>query len=183
MARNKRQDYVIQGLRDDVAELMDKLSTGQLTPKEWHGQMEDLLMEGHLGAYLVASGLGSDTSLDVVDPELGKFIASQLSYLDNWADELDLEDPRNPSRGAMYANAAATSWSMGDTAGWPLPTHPGQDTDCLSNCKCEWRITVLDAGQGDADAYWERHADDSCDTCVSNAGKYYPLHIRGGQAE
>jgi hypothetical protein len=178
MPNTKQVDKLVAQAQADISHLMAGLSGGQLSADQWHQGMEDLLTEVHLAAYLVASG--AQDAPDLVDSPIGQYIADQLDYLDQWAADLDPEDPRNDGRGAMYGSAVRGAYSLGDTDGWPLPTHPGEGTDCLTNCKCEWDIVVIDAAGGDADAFWERHAQDSCPTCVERAGKYYPLRIRGG---
>jgi len=172
------QDQVVQ----DIDHLMDGLAGGQLSPLEWAQRMEDTITEAHVAAYLLANP--NPVPPDLRDSDLGRFIATQLDYLDGFYQDVEAGDPGDPSwapRARMYARAVTTSYSMGATNGWPLPVHPGQDTDCLSNCKCEWDLVVIDASRGDADAYWERHANDSCDSCREYGARYYPLRIRGGR--
>jgi len=50
--------------------------------------------------------------------------------------------------------------------------------NCGQFCKCSWRIVWLDREAGDADAYWETHPAEHCQTCIERRKQWYPLKIR-----
>ena len=182
VATKNKLDKLVQGLEADVDHLVDGLQSGRLDPVQWGQAMEDLLTEAHASAWVLGSGK-SDLP-DLVTSELGKYIGRQLDFLDGFVQDVEDKgvDLAWGARARMYAGAVRGAYSLGEGDGWPvLPVYPCQDTDCLSHCHCSWEWDVKDAASGDADVYWTRHADDSCDSCRDYAGAYYPLQIRGGQ--
>jgi len=54
-----------------------------------------------------------------------------------------------------------------------IPAH-----NCLTRCRCHWRIEVLDKEKGDYDCFWELSPVEHCQTCKERAKAWNPLQIR-----
>ena len=51
--------------------------------------------------------------------------------------------------------------------------------NCLTHCRCDWVIHVIDEAAGDADAFWMLGPVEHCQTCLERARRWNPLQIRG----
>lgn len=170
---------------DGIDTLMDGLTSGMLTPAQWREQMGELLLVGHTAAYMAGTGSAKMT------PQALELIAerynTQLDYLDRFANDIergDIEADANRwrARARLYAAAMRASYSRGKTAGYRLPAYPGDgSTECLVNCKCEWRIVTRDREGDNADAYWRLGQAEHCPTCERRARQWNPLRIRNGE--
>lgn len=172
---------LLPSLLETIDTLTDGLIGGQVTPTEWHNQVSIELFAHHLATFAQASGRDEKDVLEAVKEIVGK----QIDYLNNFTDQIeagDYDDRENAlrARAAMYSGSLKQSLWAGKTDGWPLPFMPAEDTECHNNCLCGWRVDVLDEEAGDADAHWERHANDSCSTCMAREADN-PYEIRGGE--
>jgi len=106
----------------------------------------------------------------------------QLKYLKKFG--VDIQDGAEWQRGwnsraELYAKSIKIPYWRGAVKMLPLPAMPAQGTNCYGNCGCAWEIEELD-GEGNADAYWRRAKDDSCQVCVQREQDWSPVRIRGG---
>lgn len=176
--------WLIQSLLDAIGEWWSDLAAGDLTVNEWVNQMRDALAEYHLAGFMAgnASEDVSDKALSVVADQLGV----QLDYLNGF--KVELQSAAEFAAGAQaraesYAPAIKVPYWTGKTKVLPLPAMPAQGTQCLNNCGCLWRVVTLDEAAGNYDAYWERHKDDSCQTCIQREADWSPVRIRDGMLE
>jgi hypothetical protein len=172
---------LLEKLSGSIKDLMGQLESGSIQIEDWQAGMQELLATYHLAAYM--AGIDSETlnqaAIDAILPEL----ANQFGYLDNFRMVIESAaefDPAFYSRADMYAGSIVTEYWEGATQDLPLPAQPGQGTQCLSNCRCGWRIEEVDAANGDFDAYWEleESTEDHCQTCQQRHDDWYPVQIR-----
>lgn len=177
---------LINACQGDIAAIMAQLQAGTLTPEQWRERMETTLTRYHRAAMITGMG-GGELSPEMVDI-LEHGLAVQFDFLDNFMSVIrasgDWQNAWN-SRAAQYGAAIKTNFWEGEIvrqAGRPLPIAalPGQGTICGSNCLCKVRVVILDADAGNFDVFWERHAKDSCQTCVIRGQEWYPMKIRDG---
>jgi len=166
---------------DNVSTL---ISLELLTPDEWQREMTGIIDKFHQEAAEVGAD-GAD--LAELSATVQRLVAIQLAFLENFAADIRGTDwlEGYAARARMYGSAIKAAYWHGDIIRQvgrvlPLPAMPAEGTQCLSNCLCGWRVETLDAEQGDYDAYWERHARDSCQTCIERGAQWYPVRIRGG---
>jgi hypothetical protein len=169
----------------DVRRLMAALESGTESVAQWQQAFSDALAKYHTAALLV--GQSSTQLSDPARKWLGKTVAAQIKYLNNFAVEIQDAEQFKPgwnARAALYAQGIGQSYWRGATKMLPLPAMPRDGTSqCLGNCTCSWEITELD-GEGNYDCYWrlgaaERH----CQTCPTRAGDWAPYQIRDGRAQ
>lgn len=163
-----------------TGKLIDNLSPAQI--REYHTIMEELLTRYHLAAYMV--GAGTQTVTGLARERVTAAVAGQLAYLEVFIDEIrdaDTGDMGWSARAKMYGESIGESYWAGKTRMLPLPSLPKDGTtQCLTNCSCRWEIKWIDEKKRDADAYWRRGAQDSCQTCVQRAQEWNPIRIRNG---
>ncbi len=169
-------------VKAEIAQLMARLRAGSLTPAEWEAQMQVTLATYHQAAAM--AGL-KDAGIE--PDELTDALAEQYAYLKGFRQTVaEFSGDEAPwgaweARAAMYGDAIGASFWRSYAGGWPLPAYPRDGTtQCLTHCRCEWRIDVLDQEAGDADAYWELSPVEHCQTCIERAAQWAPLRIRGG---
>lgn len=148
--------------------------------QRWYEDMKREIVRYHTASGLLGSGVSELTPelLGVLRYSLN----TQLSYFDGFYLKVVSEREfkrKEAARAVSYANGIKEPYWKGRTEFLPLPAMPAQGTQCMGNCKCKWRIVVLDRERGDYDCYWERHADDSCQTCIVRASRWSPFEIRG----
>lgn len=168
---------------DVISGHTDALLGGALTPDQWREKMARTLIEHQAAAYMLGKG---DKKLDLADQRIiTDANKEQLKYLDGFVSDIqsgrykDSEDGLR-ARANLYAGSLKTPYSMGQHKGIPLPFHPGQGSECMGACKCNWQITQLE-GSGNYDAYWRMGATEQhCTTCPSRAA-ISPYQIRAGQ--
>lgn len=175
---------------DDLA---DKLGNGDITVREWRTAMQTEVERLQTTSYVIGRGGIDQMSREDMDA-IRREIQNQMNYLDHWAAELQpqveshmgtlLPDDvkKLKDRAHMYAgsaNATLTQATVTRLGMPPLPFRPGVGSQCLTNCKCDWDFELLD-GDGNWNAYWRRHVDDSCDQCIAREKACNPLEIRDG---
>lgn len=121
----------------------------------------------------------------VADRIAERELAQQLGYLQAWAEELQragtasgVSEAAVRARARLYAGAIKATWSEARYAGIPLPYHPGQGSECMVNCLCNWRVEQLEE-EGNYDAYWIMAAAEHCSTCPARQARN-PYQIRKG---
>lgn len=171
-------DRLIARLSSLIGAATDALQADPTQADAWYDEVARQLRRYTTAAYLSGAG-GTTPPRDLIDG----IIKAQLDYLAAFRDEIAAAEEWKPgwsSRAQMYAESIKAPWWSGKTRGYPLPAMPGDGTtQCLTNCGCAWEIEEL-AGDGNADAYWRRAKDDSCQTCVEREQQWSPLQIRDG---
>ncbi len=89
-------------------------------------------------------------------------VAEQLKYYDKFAAQAgDMSDAAVAARAGMYASAVRTTFFEARYPG--LPFYPGENSECLVNCRCSWQ------DDGDGSFTWVLDAKESCATCLDRA--------------
>ena len=174
-------DRLIEAFQTEVDVLWARLQNGEISAIAWQDEMEVLITRFHTASFMVGNGTtdideaGRDTIQAFIDFQIGFLASFSLTLLSalQWKEGWQ-------ARAQSYAKAIKVSYWNGRTSGLPLPSMPAEGTICLSNCGCQWRIVTLDAENGDYDAFWVRHKDDSCQTCLEREEQWNPVQIRGG---
>lgn len=181
---------LIGGLTMALLGLTRRVVAGALNMETWENSFGRTLARYMLAAFL--DGMGDDVPFTPsMNQVVAAHVADQLAYLSGFRRALEESEDRPKQqarflwRAGLYGQAPKRTWAEGDVvkqAGrvLPLPAMPCQGTQCGNYCRCRWRIVVIDAKQGDYDAYWERHARDSCQTCIVREQEWSPVKIRGG---
>lgn len=177
----KKFDELLATVSGQVGQLMASLQSKKITIDEWHPAMQKLLATSNIAALF--AGQGSRAFTEASKKYTTDFLKAQFTFLQNFAVEVQTTEEYKAGwtpRAEMYAKAIRAPYEAGRTKMLPLPAMPADGTtQCRTNCKCTWRIEWINEEQGDADCYWVRHADDSCQTCVERARRWNPLRIRG----
>ena len=169
-----------------VETLMARLESGGITAKVWKDEMAALLARYSQAARLL--GGGSVQLLPEETAAIRGWMDQQLKYLDGFEAVIQAAsgayNPAWLSRAMMYGASTVIEYWEGATMGLPLPAQPAQGTQCLSNCRCKWRIEWIDKKAGDADAYWEINPEvENCQTCKTRHEMWYPVRIRKGDLQ
>jgi len=172
-------DRLIARLSSLIGAATDALESDPTQADAWYDEVARQLKRYTTAAYLSGAG-GAVPAKGMIDG----IIKAQLEYLAAFRDEIKVSDAWKPgwqARAQMYADSIKNPWWSGKTRGYPLPAMPGDGTtQCLTRCGCAWEIDELE-GDGNADAYWRRAKDDSCQTCVEREQQWAPLKIRDGE--
>jgi hypothetical protein len=178
---------VIERAITPTDDLSDQMEAGDIGVDAWRDGMADIIRQ----FMQEALNAGADTTdTDAFQPLIDSLVNIQLAFLDNFAADIQANGwlPAYRSRAQMYDRAVSQAYWNGNVfeqAGrvLPLPAMPAEGTQCLSNCKCSWRIVVVNAAAGDFDAFWERNVEDSCQTCLGREALWSPIRIRGGELQ
>lgn len=173
---------VLGRVADAMAELGQGVNAGILTPDAWQAEMANLLLVGHLAAYAEGRGVKPKQLTAEEDALVGRIVAEQIPYLDGFATQIDETgwQPAMEARARMYAAAMRQSYERARAGRLELPAYPGDgSSECLTNCRCGWRIVWLDKEKGNADCYWTLGRVEHCETCTSRARRWAPLKVRG----
>ena len=169
---------------EGITTLGQGVSGGQLSPDAWQAEMARLLMAGGLASYAEGRGVPVGQLAPRTRAEIARYLSGQVDYLNKVADEIEAQgwQPAYEARAQMYGRALRALYEQGATFGLPLPAQPGDgSTECLSNCRCRWRVDWIDRENLDADAYWVMGQAEHCPTCRDRAERWAPLRIRGGR--
>lgn len=181
---------------DDFAALMDEYSRevstlmarleGGMDVGAWQDEMKRLLARYSQAARLL--GNGNNALLPEETAATREWLNDQYKYLDGFSSVIESAGGQyNPgwlSRAEMYGASTTIEYWEGKTEGLPLPAMPAQQTQCFSNCRCQWRIEWINKANGDADCYWDRSEEaQSCQTCLTRAEMWNPVRIRGGDLQ
>jgi hypothetical protein len=172
-------DRLIARLSSLIGAATDALERDPSQADAWYDEVARQIRRYTQAAYLSGSN-GQAPARDMIDG----LIKAQLKYLAAFRDEIKAADEWKPGwkgRAQMYADSIKNPWWSGRTRGWALPAMPGDGTtQCLTRCGCAWEIDELE-GDGNADAYWRRAKEDSCQTCIERERQWSPLRIRDGE--
>jgi len=194
--RIKFDDYppalrnVLRPAVNTVNALSARVQAGEISPEQWHASMERIVERAFRRAMVAGADVGS-IDMDTMAPVYERMVGVQTEFLNNFLDDVLAADEWLPAftpRARMYATAATQAYWHGNIiqqAGkvLPLPAYPTEGSQCLSNCKCEWRIDTVDEADGDYDAYWVVNSSETCQTCIERGQQWYPLRIRDGVLE
>lgn len=177
---------LLERFGNDVTRLMASLQNGMITADEWYANMRRLLARYHVEAMKVGTGL--TTLPEGADDLLVKALDFQDEYLDNFRMVIEAAPEFNEawvSRALSYVGSIKVPYWEGriyQEVGrfLPLPAMPAQGTQCMNNCGCTWEINTVNADNGDYNAFWRRHLDDSCQTCIERESEWNPVQIREG---
>lgn len=192
--RNKERDLdlypdelgpLVGEFDDDIMLLMDDLEAGNIDADEWRDRFAAMLAGAIALAYFV--GMGGTIITADQRAAIDAMLAEQLAYLNRFYEAVAQTfeaggefDPAWRSRASMYADAVTEPFWEARTWPWPLPAYPGDGTSqCLTHCRCDWVIQVIDEAAGDADAFWMLGPVEHCQTCLERARRWNPLQIRG----
>lgn len=167
---------ITTGMLTDLAFLMDVRD--RFTAQQLQRELGRIIVERTAAAYFAGNG-GADLT-PFMDRELGALMQRQLDFAAGFVAEIDgLSEAQARARAALYAGPLKAAYSRGRATLWNLPFHPTEGTPCRGNCKCSWRIDVLDLEELNANAYWERSASESCKECIAREARN-PYRIREG---
>lgn len=174
--------WLLRELRRRLADLFDELTATHLTPTEWRNAVKRVLAEHHVAALM--AGLGSEVVPAKAWQGVVDQVNVQVGFLNNFKVEIQDDAEFRPGwekRAASYAESIKVPYWTGRTKVLPLPAMPGEGSQCLQGCNCQWDVKVVNAEQGDYDCFWRLEAgSDHCQTCLERAAQWSPLRIRGG---
>ena len=176
---------LIRRMNGDIDRLSQQLESGDITVSAWFDAMMQLLEDFYPAAWMAGQ---NDTDLSpLAQADIQRQLDVQRDFLENFASEIRATGwiPTYPSRARMYGTSLTAPYSNGDIVRQvgrvlPLPAMPTEGTQCLSNCKCRWRIEQL-SGDGNFDCYWEINSAEQCQTCIERRRQWYPLQIRNNE--
>lgn len=176
---------LVGDLDGDITLLMDEFAAGEIDANEWRDRFAAMLAGAIALAYFV--GMGGTVITADQRATMDAMLAEQLAYLNRFYEAVAQTfeaggefDPAWRSRASMYADAVTEPFWEARTWPWPLPAYPGDGTSqCLTHCRCDWVIQVIDEAAGDADAFWMLGPVEHCQTCIERATRWNPLQIRG----
>lgn len=183
-----------KGLRglDWLAERFGKLveaATGAIEDikaqaKDFGDTMRHLLMRYHAAAYM--TGRESTEVTPAVADAIKAKVSDQDGYLQQFVKDMEageMSPEELSARAQLYTGSIRSSYWRGTLEELPLPYWPAEDTECLTNCLCKWRMEILDSTAGDFDVYWElghpKGKNQHCQTCLDRAQESNPFRIRG----
>lgn len=175
-------DRLSARVAEAIGELAKGVNAGILTADAWQAEMANLLLAGHLAAYAAGRDVAPRALTPDEERRVAEIVAGQIPYLDAFATQVDADgwQAAMDARAQMYGRAMRQSYERGRARGLPLPAVPGDgSTECLSNCRCAWRIRWIDRAAGDVDCHWELGKAEHCDDCRDRARRWSPLRIRG----
>lgn len=169
-----------------IQALNGRLEREEITLAEWYDAFARLVARYH--TFALVESLGVTELPEMYRPLLREKIDLQLDFLRNRRDVIRADGLTSQQKAytEMYSKAIKSTYDSGEIIKQvgrmlPLPTMPGEGTQCLSNCKCRWDIKVIDALDRDYDCYWVLGVADHCQTCVEYAKMWNPLKIRGNK--
>jgi len=177
---------------DMIENLCMQLVNDQLRLDHWQNLMRDAIKNEHLAQYMAGRG-GRDQMTYRDYGILGAILKEQYRFLDNFANDIatgNMKAGQIITRARMYIDNAHQSFWRGrsEAYGMPrLPTYPvACDTECLTNCRCEWDIQE----ERDADGVllgWNttwvldpKAAEVHCHNCPELANYWNPLWVPAG---
>lgn len=174
--------WLIRELKRQLADLFEELQAGRLRPNEWRDAVKRALAEHHLAA--IMAGLNTEAIPAKAWQGLVDEVNVQVEFLNNFKVEIQRADEFEAgwqARAASYAESIKTPYWRGRTKILPLPAMPGQGSQCLDGCNCQWDVKPVNAENGDYDCYWRLEAgSEHCQTCLERSQQWAPLRIREG---
>ena len=181
------RDQFIGGMKENMADLHGQLARGDITLRKWEKEMRAQIKLTYIDEYVLGhGGRGSMAKADW--GRIGSMCKTQYEFLGGFADDIQggryTDDEGNlnadaiAGRSDMYVNSGSAPYERGLTLGQglpDLPAYPGDgSTLCLSQCHCHWDIEETDEGW---DATWVIGSDEPCESCLTHAAEWAPLHI------
>lgn len=171
---------LISDLIDAVTDITGELEMDLEYVVQWQNEMERLLTRYHTAAYMAGQNSAILAAEDLAN--IGRIVATQLAYLDNFATVIADSDTFQAgwnARAIMYALGIKEPYWAGKTRILPLPALPTQGTTCLTRCACLWDISPIDEEKGDYDCRWILGGTkEHCQICQQRALEWNPLRIR-----
>lgn len=173
------RNQLADGVADLLAEIADAFHAGRLTLLQWAAQFAATIRQGTIAGWLLGSGGTNAVSPDALS-RIDTLIAKQTPFAEQFVRDLasaNLSPEQTAARAQMYAGSAVTAYesAMAYSNGIDLPTYPGMDSECLTNCRCSWTIETTDT---EVMAWWDTAGDSKvCETCQGYGRKYNPLRI------
>lgn len=177
---------------DMVENLCNQLINDQLRLDHWQELMRQAIKNEHLAQYM--AGRGGKAQMTPRDYGiLGYILKVQYRFLDGFAQDIaagNMTPAQIIARARMYIDNAHQSFWRGRTEafGMPeLPSYPARgDTECLTNCRCEWQIVEERDPSGALlgwNATWvldPKAAEVHCSNCPDLATYWKPLWVPAG---
>lgn len=182
--RRRASTLITAQYKAKVDKLAEQLATGQITLLRWQIEMRQAMRE--IWTLQLVAGAGGDKSKIGSDEylKLGTRLKQQYAYLEKFGRDIaekGLSQAQIALRSRMYMDASKTVYWMQIT-GLDLPAYPGDgSTECLTNCKCSWKIRYIKDGKGNitgAIATWVLGKAEHCPTCVKRADEWKALAVR-----
>lgn len=174
--------WLMRELKRRLGDLFDDLTGERITPIEWRNAVKRVLSEFHLTAMM--AGLNTEAIPGKAWNGLVEQINVQLEFLNQFRVEVQDDATFKPgwdARARSYAESIKVPYWRGRTKILPLPAMPGEGSQCLQGCNCKWDVKMIDAANGDYDAYWRlEKGSKHCQTCLERAAQWSPLRIREG---
>ena len=155
-----------------------RVAKKEITLNNWVGDMREDILVSRTTQYLFSKG--GVNNLDGADRSVIAFQTNQqYNFLQNFATDLRdgrLTESQLLNRARMYIEASTASYERGKTATRTqliLPEYPADGSqDCISNCRCHWKITETETHYV---CYWNLDPRaDHCNSCIDNASKWSP---------
>ena len=177
------RDTWIDVAKQRTDSLASQYSRGQISIEQWREGMRQEIRINHINEYML--GHGGRNSMTPADwGRVGQRVQVQYRYLDGFVNDIvagNLTDAQIAARARMYVEASSAAFEQGNVLarGAPaLPAYPGDgSTQCLSNCKCHWRIQETPR---EWRCTWVISPVENCDDCLERARTWAPLVIAKG---
>ena len=182
-SRQRASQLVLKEYREKMNTLAADYAKGRITLLEWQQEMR-LAMRQHWTLQLVIGSGGDRSKIDSREYlKLGTRLQEQYRYLENFARDItgkNLSELEIARRARMYMEAAKhIYWQQ--LTGLDLPAFPGDgSTQCLTNCKCSWKINYIRDKKGNvigAIASWQLGVAEHCPDCVKRATEWRALQV------
>jgi hypothetical protein len=150
------------------------LKAGSIDVDTFQQRMTRSLVAYHVAAYLLNGQPLDDAARTVIAEQ----VTEQVDYLNGFADVLAgaaVWSAVFDARARLYAGSVTPTYWRGQTRGYDLPGYPAVGTDCLVNCRCAWELDKQ--ADGSVNAYWRRHANDSCAVCLARETEWAPYVV------
>lgn len=173
------RNQLADGLADLLAGIAEDFHAGRITLLEWAERFAAAIRQGTVAGWLLGAGGQNAAPMDAFR-RIDQLIAKQTPFAEQFVRELgsaQLSPAQTAARARMYAGTAVTAYeqAMATSNGIDLPTYPGLDSECMTNCRCSWTIETTDT---EVMAWWDTAGDANvCETCQSYGRRYNPLVI------
>jgi hypothetical protein len=114
-----------------------------------------------------------------------RYVNEQLHFLENWIADMAQSGTfiGGVGRASMYGESLGQVYqrayiaARGSRDGLPaLPAYPRDgSTQCLTHCRCEWRIKKVSVVY--YEAVWKLGIAEHCETCIQRSRDWAPLSI------
>jgi hypothetical protein len=171
----------------DVARLAERLYNGELTIKQWHGEMKQAVKDLHISSLVISKGGEWDTITFSEWGRVGRELRDQYAYLRNYAKQVEQKVYAEAmgidnayslqylqARSSLYAGSTNATFWRGVTYNL-LPQVPGDgQTECLMNCGCQLRVEAGD-NPNTLHVYWILNPMlENCSDCVRLTEEWAP---------